>query len=194
MDDRLAEKNSFDKDGLFKTFHLDSSRSSYEIGGERLFGNDAAPKVVEGLKKLIPNPEHRKVISICMSQAVGLNVTCFAQRIALPGTTKSQAMELAGLKGIEMFMGFPSDDDVIDYYKAFKVNDPSYRIEVSKDGKTATVWAENEGDLRFAMTENDDVTRRIVGGFKWTQKFTFDLSDSSKATLIDAHVGQTIKL
>ena len=121
------------------------------------------------------------------------NMISLAGRMPLTNSRGAFQESLSNVKGMEMFFGFSMEEDGINGGAATTVELPSYTLEVSEDGKTATVKAESEGTLHFLLVETSD-SKRSVAGFKWTQEFTFDLSDPNEAKLVGCHVGQNIEV
>lgn len=154
----------------------------FVIDGEKLHGIEYVQRITDDLKSKVPNLAHRKAISTCMNQTASNAAVTFA------GRDNAQK-----IKGLEMFFGYSPAEDGTDGYAAISVQNTTVELEISKDGKTATLKFDTDGDICYGLVWGNDRKRRVAG-FKWSQVMTFDLTDPNKARLAGVQIGQSLEV
>lgn len=182
VDGYLKRSNEYGADGIFTQFHKDCNRMFFVVDGETLQGVEHVQRIVANLTSKVPNLAHRKTISTCMNQMIGNTAITFAGRDNAPK-----------IKGLEMFFGYSPAEDGTDGFMAVSMDKTTAVLEISGDGKTATVKYDMEGDILYNLAWGNDRKRRVAG-FKWTQVMTFDLTDPNKARLAGVHIGQSLEV
>jgi len=166
----------FDEEGIFDNFHKDADRTYYTINGEAM---NLDPKAVDIFKEKIPSVKHRKALSCFFSQMSMSVMNDMSRRVIM-----------ADAPGIKMFAGFDNSKGNHDM-DGCETRLPRISLDISNDGKRATMTLENEGAVLFAKDGDIGFFCMPIGTFAWKHEIVFDLSGED-AVIIDTHVGQDL--
>ena len=166
----------FDKEGVFDNFIKDADRTYYTLNGEAM---NLDPKVVGIFKEKIPSVQHRKALSCFYSQ---MSMSTF--------TDMSRRVIMADAPGIKHFAGLDNSNYQHET-DGCECRKPQISLEISDDGKCATMTLKNEGVLFFAHDGDIGFFCMPIGTFAWQQEIVFDLS-GEEAVIVDTHIGQDL--
>ena len=121
---------------------------------------------------------HRKFLADCL-----LKLPSVVSRALLnQGTEADEGLSLQGVKGADMVLGGS-------FKSSIKHGDS--KLDISPDGKKATLTSTRDGTLSLPYQETEMGQRDLtVGKFTMTQVFSFDLSHD-EPVLTGYHLGQT---
>ncbi len=202
----LEEKGTFDEDGLYKDFRVESGFATFTIGGTEFQKTEKnTDGVIAKFKETIPNPAHRKAISAFMNQSVGNAPFSFGSRKPLEPTTRFHRPDMGKEKGFELFFSVDVDNGMFDGIDhVANSQEHHYSLEVLDKGNKAILKTQITGPIQFNVKgprEGNAGPQKSgtyywgnspVGTCKYEMEFEFDLSNPNEARLVSTHVGQTI--
>lgn len=181
---------SFDSDSIFDSLAKDANRVQYTIGGES-FDLGQEKDVMAKFKEKVTNPQHRRALSTFFNQMPGSHMIAMSLKNPMPESPKYKEFNPAEMKGGEMFTAFDSKGNFFMYGATLVVKNTRGTLDISEDGKTATMRLYNDGYIEFGIEASGDNSHAAVGSFTWKQEFVFDLS-GDKPTIKSARIGQSL--
>ena len=176
----FSEKNP----DVFKQLYSDADRGDWSINGKKFRGS-SADAVANEFLKVVKDPTARKVISILMNQGNLADMESLYSKLpALIGDANAanlQEENLHTISGGELFVSRSGMSPMVDA-------NASYGLEISKDGKTATVTVAIDKDITTAKAQYNEYK---IGVAKITQKTVIDLTKQPMPEVVDVKFSQT---
>ena len=159
---------------VFENFYKDANRGTWRIG-DKSFKLGADPDaVLNEFLKTVKDPNARKVVSTLFNQGNLADLSCLAFKTpALVGSGSDENVQeetIHTLKGGNMFV---SRDMGRDGLKIIADAEIHYELDVSKDGKTATVTVTQNNHL---SVDGHAEEKNRFGKVSISQKTTIDLT------------------
>jgi hypothetical protein len=160
---------------IFTAFHGDANRGDWTICGTRFPQGSDPDAVLAKFLQVVKKPNARKVVSTLLNQGSLADMqTILVKGTAIdgdPADPHAREEYLCRIKGGELFV---SRDRMRDNEKGIaKEQDVHYGLDISKDGKTATVTLSMDQNLNSQGTVYNEYN---IGMATITQKITIDLT------------------
>lgn len=177
------EMFSSEKPDVFKQLYGDAGRGDWNINGKK-FSCPSADVLADEFVKAVKSPNARKVISTLMNQGNLADLEgLFMKASVLIGdanVAELQTEEIHTIPGGELFVSRSGVSQLVD-------SNVSYGVELSKDGKTATVTVSVDKDI---STNGSKYNEYKIGTAKITQKTVIDLT-KDMPEVVDVTFSQT---
>ena len=190
----IGEDRHYDEEGLFDTFKVDAGRADFTINGQHFAMNSGnTVPVANKFRETIVSLQHRRVISSVMNQGLGMAMVNTHSRDKLIPTTNFQELNLAGVRGAELMLTLPRENEVFEANGLVLCGTPKFILSVN--GNTAKVTGHMPGDLTFNSKHAPSGWANLpMGKIDNVIECAFDLSDPDNAVLTSVHFGQTIDM
>ena len=160
---------------IFGSLYGDANRASWNINGKEFAIGTSADKVVDEFCKAVKNPNARKAISTLLNQSSLADIqSLMIKGEALVGDPNAKEMQTETLYTIENGDMFVSRDMARDGYQITGDAELHFELQVSEDGKTATVTVTTDKNLTSTGDKNAVAAR--FGKASVSQRITVDLT------------------
>jgi len=167
--------------------YADINRADITINGAHVdpaIGKDA---IVALFQKAIPGAKAQRLVSWALNQSLATPFTYAANGGKLEMHDGTEPVDLRELPGGKALAGRNGDEHQSGLAAA---KDVSYRLDVSEDGKTATLV--NTMDSLLMVGDRVETSATGFGSAKQSIKVTFDLSDPDAPTISRVDIAQTL--
>ncbi len=184
-----ARKYSADEPNIYSTMKTDSNRAVFIVNGKEIKSvNDGkGVALIAALKQALPSEKAHKAVSCLMNQDT-LRLVGFPQNgIAYPaGPGQAEDVDVSKLRGADKLVNRNMNTG---FYSQMigGSNDGIYDVQVSEDGKTATVTTTYPNTMAMGAGADD---AKPFGNFTVQTRMTVDL-EAEVPTIIKAEVSQT---
>ena len=191
--ENIADAGKFpaDEPDIYGMMKVDANRNTFFVNGKQIVSKseDHGAPLIAALKQALPSSKARKAVSCLLNQETVRLVGYPQNSIAYPaGPGQAQDVDVSKLPGAGKLANRNLAGGLYDQMLSGK-NDAIYSLEVSKDGKTATITTTYPSTL--AMGAGPDSTKQF-GAFTVQTRLTLDLS-ADEPTITDARFSQTIE-
>ena len=200
---QLGKKGDrFYPDGHRKTFvDGDSHRAHYIINGQQISPESVVAVFTDVVKRpgnLPRQATERQAISsfLCQTHTKGGLLIDLMEKMGL--STIRDEFRMSGatpingpVKGMELLVSSDPGDTVYKMPKT-QAKETTFTLNVSPDGKSATVLVETKGDIVIALNAAKEKAQNPIGSFTWQQEFVFDLT-GDQPKIVEAHIGQQLE-
>lgn len=186
----VAKKDFCEKEGLeniSKAFYADCHRSSLTINGEKIDSELGSDAITDIFKKAVPNAKAQQLISWTMNQSLSSTFIYASAGRDMEMHDGSGPVNFRKLNGGRMLAGRDVEDKYSALMSAARIK---YSLDVSEDGKTATVVCTTDNQLMSG--DRRETAGMGFGSVTQSIKVTFDLSDPEAPFISGVDISQKL--
>lgn len=186
----VAKKDFCEQEGLqniSKAFYADCHRADLTINGTHVDSELGQGAITDIFKKAVPNAKAQQLISWTMNQSLSSTFIYASAGRDMEMHDGSEPVNIRKLQGGKLLAGRDVEDKYSALMSATRIK---YSLDISEDGKTATVVCTTDNQLMSG--DRRETAGMGFGSAMQSIKVTFDLSDPEAPFISGVDISQKL--